>query len=202
MKGIVFDFGGVITFAQGEELFGYLERHLGWSYETVCAGWAKYRRLMDADLISIEELYLKMAADLNQPLSMDEAIAIGRMDYDSWAHANPETIAWMEELVKQGYRIGILTNMPSNYEPWFNRCAAKARALAFAEVISGYEHLAKPQPEIYQLMAARMQLEPKDLFFFDDAQANVDGAIACGWQAAQFTTVQAAREALAKCEFN
>lgn len=201
MKGIVFDFGGVITQPQDKELFDVLEKRLGWTYEMVREGWKKHRRLMDADLISIEELYLRMAKDLQQPLSYELAVEIGRIDYDSWAHPNVETIAWMEALAKAGYRIGILTNMPSNYLPWFNRSAAAARAIAFAEVISGFEHLAKPQPEIYHLMAERMQLESKDLFFFDDTQANVDGAIACGWHAAHFTTVAAAQASLREAGF-
>lgn len=196
MKGIVFDFGGVITQPQDRALFQFLEAHLGWDEATVRKGWAKYRRLMDADLITIEALYLKMAVDLQQPLSMELAKTIRALDYDSWAHANPETIAWMAELSNRGYRIGILTNMPSDYLPWFNRSAAEARALAFAEVISGFEHLAKPQPEIYHLMAKRMDLPPEALFFFDDAQANVDGAKACGWHAARFTTVEAAKKDL------
>ncbi len=201
MKGIVFDFGGVITQPQDKELFDFLESRLGWTYEMVRAGWKKHRRLMDADLISIEELYLRMAEDLQQPLSHELATEIGRIDYDSWAYPNHETIAWMEALAKEGYRIGILTNMPSNYLPWYNRSAATAREIAFAEVISGFEHLAKPQPEIYQLMAERMQLPPEDLFFFDDLQANVDGAIACGWHGAQFTTVAAAQIALREAGF-
>lgn len=196
MKGIVFDFGGVITLAQDGSLYRYLEERLGWSYEMVRAGWKKYRRLMDADKISIEELYLRMASDLNQPLSMEEAIEIGQRDYDSWAYGNPETIAWMKDLSKQGYRVGILTNMPSNYVPWFNRAAAEARAIAHAEVISGFEHLAKPQPEIYRLMEQRMGLAPENLFFFDDILENVEGAKNCGWKGALFTTVDAAKKDL------
>lgn len=201
MKGIVFDFGGVITMTQDNTLYRYLEEHLGWTYEMVRAGWKKYRRLMDADKISIEELYLRMAADLNQPLAMDEAIKIGRLDYDSWAHCNPETIAWMEALAKEGYRIGILTNMPSNYIPWFNRSAGIARTIAYAEVVSGFEHLAKPQPEIYRLMEQRMKLSPEALFFFDDSLENVEGARACGWKSEVFTTVCNAKEALKRHNF-
>lgn len=195
-KGVVFDFGGVITCAQDGSLFRYLEEGWGWTEDIVRAGWRRHRRLMDADKISIEELYLRIAAEEGISLSMEEAIEIGRRDYDSWANGNPAMIEWMETLAQQGYRIGILTNMPSNYIPWFNRAAGRARAIAYAEVISGCEHLAKPQPEIYRLMETRMGLPPEALFFFDDTQENVDAARACGWYSALFRTLKDAQDEL------
>ena len=193
IEGIVFDFGGVISQAQDARFFPEVERLTGWPRETVLAGWVRHRRRMDADDISIAELYRLIAADLGQALAPGLAERLGKIDFDSWSAPNPETFAWARELKAAGYRIGILTNMPTDFLPWFDRCAAGFRALADAEVVSGQERMVKPNPAIYALMAGRMALPPAALLFFDDTQANVDAARACGWNAARFTTVAQAK---------
>ncbi len=49
-----------------------------------------------------------------------------------------------------------------------------------------YSHevgLAKPDPAIYALAARRLGVQPGEIVFLDDVQANVDGATAAGWHA-------------------
>ena len=90
----------------------------------------------------------------------------------------------MRRLKADGRKLGILTNMsPDFYERLFVPRAAAYRALVDAEVVSGLEHLYKPQRAIYDLMAQRLALPPERLLFFDDTPANVEAARACGWQA-------------------
>ncbi len=50
-------------------------------------------------------------------------------------------------------------------------------------VVSCDAGLAKPDPRIYTHLVERFGLEPGDCVFVDDVQANVEAAIACGWQA-------------------
>lgn len=196
IRGIVFDFGGVISEPDLPGFFTRTNGLTGWTQEQVLAGWKRHRAGLDRDEIPVAELYRRIAADLNTPLADDLLHAIGRLDYEAWSPPNPETFVWAQELKAAGFRIGILTNMPTEFLPWFDRCAAPFRALADAEVISGEEHLIKPEPAIYARMAERMGLAGEELFFLDDSPVNVDAARACGWQAHRFTTVAAARAAL------
>ena len=53
-------------------------------------------------------------------------------------------------------------------------------------VFSGDVLLAKPQPEIYELVETRYGLEPPSTIFVDDLLANVLVARARGWQAVHF----------------
>lgn len=49
-----------------------------------------------------------------------------------------------------------------------------------------YSHevgLAKPDARIYSLTARRLEVEPQEVVFLDDVQANVDAARAAGWHA-------------------
>lgn len=196
IQGIVFDFGGVISKAQDATFFPEVRRLTGWSREEVLDGWKAHRRALDADDVDAQGLYRLIAADRGETLPQTTLDALKQLDYDSWSVPNPETLAWARELKAAGFRIGILTNMPTGFIPWFDRCAHDFRALADAEVISGVERITKPKPEIYALMAQRMGLPPASLFFLDDTQANVDAARACGWHAERFASVAQAKAAL------
>ena len=198
LQGIVFDYGGVISAPQDPTFFTVTERLLGLGREAILAGWAAYRSELDRGTRSPEELYRLIARDHGLAPAPEVLAELARADYDSWAHGNLETLRWARELKAQGFKIGILTNMPPDYEPWFNRAAADFRALADAELISGQVRLVKPEPAIYALMAERMALPPEALCFLDDTERNVAAARACGWQGIHFTTVAAAREALGK----
>lgn len=202
LQGIVFDYGGVISAPQDPTFFTVTERLLGLGREAILAGWATYRSELDRGTRSPEELYRLIARDHGLAPTPEVLAEIARADYDSWAHGNLETLRWARELKAQGFKIGILTNMPPDYEPWFNRAAADFRALADAELISGQLRLVKPEPAIYALMAERLALPPEALCFLDDTERNVVAARACGWQGIHFTTVAEARRALGKMTDN
>lgn len=50
------------------------------------------------------------------------------------------------------------------------------------EVVSGREHVLKPEPAIYEIVEARTGLSGPDLFFADDKPENVAAALARGWR--------------------
>lgn len=200
IRGIVFDFGGVISLPMDSGFLPRVRELTGWAPEQVRAGWKRHRAGMDADTISVRELYRRMAEDLGQTLAPGTSDALAEADFAAWAHPNPETLAWARALKAEGYRIGILTNMPTDFLPWFDRCAAEFRALADAEVVSGAEGIVKPNPAIYALMARRIDLPPEALLFLDDTLANVEAARACGWHAHPFTSAADAAEALRALE--
>ena len=54
-------------------------------------------------------------------------------------------------------------------------------------VVSGVEKLAKPDPAIYRLAAARFGYAGENLLFIDDRADNIAGAASCGWQVHHFT---------------
>ena len=64
-------------------------------------------------------------------------------------------------------------------------------------IISGVEHLHKPEPEIFELAISRFGLNPQTTVFFDDKTANIDGAHNVGMHGFVFTTAEQARKDLA-----
>lgn len=184
--GVVFDFGGVISVSPGSDwaLYPFCAAR-GLDRAAVAAGWAKYRHLWDGGFITFDEMYRRIFADAGRTVTADDLAALWEVDAEAWIrNLRPETLDLMRRLKADGRKLGILTNMsPDFYERLFVPRAAAYRALVDAEVVSGLEHLYKPQRAIYDLMAQRLALPPERLLFFDDTPANVEAARASGWQA-------------------
>ena len=150
-------------------------------------GFAAHRLKYDADAITLRELYDLIWNDAG--LEIDEATTAEFMAADSasWLFRRERTREWMAELKSLGFKIGILSHMSSTFgNLHFKSKFADYISLADAMVISGEEHLFKPEPEIYRLMRERIALPEAELCFIDDLEKNIEGARACGWQGIRF----------------
>ncbi len=197
ISGVVFDFGGVITKLTMPEFVRPIADELGIEWGLLTDGFGKYRRIMDGDLMTMQEMYVRIFADAGLSFSAETIERIVERDRASYCERNEETIAFMRSLKERGYKIGILTNMCRSFIPLFKSHFADAIALADALVISGEEHMYKPQKCIYELLRSRIGLEANELCFFDDAKMNCDGALLDGWNSIRFLDI-----AQARAEFN
>ena len=99
--------------------------------------------------------------------------------------------ALMERLRAGGHRIFGITNFAAYTWPIALDVHPRL-ATAFEDVVvSGREHLLKPDPAIYHRLCRRNGLRPEDCLFIDDSLPNVLGARAVGMQAHLFTTPEA-----------
>ena len=188
-KGVVFDFGGVISHPPGDGWGAYrVAAELGLPRQAFDAGFRKYRNLWDGDFIDGVEMYRRIFADNGLSAADADLKRLLDADCEGWVHSfNPVTLELMKAIKSQGRKVGILTNMPTAFKnEWFLPYASEYVAQADAIVVSGEYHLYKPEPEIYRLMEQKLDLPPEDLFFFDDNMPNVEGARRCGWRAELF----------------
>jgi len=90
----------------------------------------------------------------------------------------------VDDLHQKGVRTGCLSN---TNPPHWDVLALNGQYPAIHSLeMKMASHLAgvnKPSPEIFELYTTTFGIEPNSIAFFDDYQANVDGALACGWQA-------------------
>jgi len=100
-----------------------------------------------------------------------------------------ETVAIVEQLAAAGCRLGVLSNTnPIDWEfvsfgrfPFLNRL--------FEHAVLSYEARAmKPERAIYDLAVRRAGVPASEVFFADDRQENVAGALTAGLDAVLFTT--------------
>jgi putative hydrolase of the HAD superfamily len=95
----------------------------------------------------------------------------------------------------EGVRLLFLSNMPA---PFARTLEQRHAFLDCFEggIFSADVLLAKPQAEIYQLLARRYQLEAASTLFIDDHGPNVQAAAALGWQTLHLTDPALLRQQL------
>ncbi|MBR2838254.1 MAG: HAD-IA family hydrolase [Kiritimatiellae bacterium] len=197
ISAAVFDFGGVMTTSTMPERVRACTAGLGIDWKVLEDGFARYRRLMDADFMSMDEMYDLIWADAGIELPADVRARIVAEDLASFLEGsrNLATLEWMRELKARGLKIGILSNMSSDMAARFRVVFADYVALADATVISGEERMFKPQRRIYELLRSRLGLPARELCFVDDVESNCAGARRAGWSAIRFAdNAQAARD--------
>ena len=107
----------------------------------------------------------------------------------------PGTADVVRELHEHGVPLYALTNFSDELYP---HAPAMFDVLGLFDdvVVSGTEGVAKPDPEVFEILAERSGIALDRLVFVDDKQDNVDAAAALGMDAILFTDAAALRAAL------
>jgi len=179
VKGLIVDFGGVLTtnvfdsfkaFCRAE---GLPEDSVKNIFRERGEGLALLRELEKGELTA-DEFSQKFAPLLGvSPDNLVERLFGG---------AGPDEP--MVDAVRRARAAGIKTGLISN--SWGNGLAydpALLEELFDAVVISGEVGLHKPQPEIFRLGAERIDVAPEQCVFVDDLRENCAGAEAVGMKA-------------------
>jgi len=109
---------------------------------------------------------------------------------DTIQEAIPGSWALADQLATRGHRLFALTNFARETWPAAVELYPALTTRFEDVVISGFEHMHKPNPEIYTLLLARNALAAADCLFIDDSPVNVAGAQAVGMDAVLFTDPQ------------
>lgn len=109
----------------------------------------------------------------------------------------PGMVDLLKDLRNAGYGVWGLTNWSSETFPLALKKFPELSTLLQGTIISGVEHLHKPQPEIFKLAISRFGLKAESTVFFDDKPQNIDGANNVNMNAFVFTTAEQARKDLA-----
>jgi len=107
----------------------------------------------------------------------------------------PGSHAIVRELAGRGVPLFAITNFATSF--WRAFRAGEPLFDLFGDiVVSGDEKIAKPDPRLFDLAAARFGHEPAAMLFIDDNAANVSSAEALGWQVHHFRDALALRAEL------
>lgn len=187
ISAVIFDFGGVMTTSTLPERVMDLAKKKNIPWEIFERGFSAHRLRYDGDFMTLREMYERIWNDAGIIVDEETTQQFMKEDSGSWLYRRERTRQWMSELKERGFKIGILTNMNSEFgNRHFKSAFADYIALADAMVISGEEHVYKPMPEIYELMRKRIGVPANEICFIDDVEKNTAGARACGWHAVRF----------------
>ncbi len=85
-------------------------------------------------------------------------------------------ITIMQQLREQGHRVVVLSNTNRLHTTYWPEQYPEVRAAADAIYLSQEMGMRKPEPEIYQKVLEQEGFSARDAVFFDDNEANIDGA--------------------------
>lgn len=123
--------------------------------------------------ITDEEFARALCHELNMPLSYEQFAAGWQAVFVS---LQPEVIAIMARLREEGHRVVVLSNTNNLHTTHWPELYPQVYANADAVYLSHELGARKPEPDIYLKVLAQEGVAPADAVFFDDNDANIQGA--------------------------
>jgi epoxide hydrolase-like predicted phosphatase len=193
IRAVIFDIGGVLLRAEDQSGQHKWEKRLGLSQgELSRTVWtsdvSNHAMVGQADEDDVWQ-YLARQYQLNDS-QLAELIA----DFWSAEQMDCTLIQFVRDL-RPHYKTGVTSNA------WASARAAITHKFAIADlfdaiILSAEEGVKKPDPRIYQIALARLNVMPAETIFVDDMAENVESARALGMWGVQFkNTTQTITEA-------
>ncbi|MGO3796257.1 MAG: HAD family hydrolase [Pauljensenia sp.] len=191
---VVFDLGNVLvdwdpTFTQGDAA-----TREEWERFVVRTDFWTFNRTLDAG-VPLSEAHDWFSAHHQEDIAfLDRYVA----DFgNSLRGPVPGMTEVVGELLDSGMRVGGLSNWSGEL---FHHATEQIDLVGRLEdvVVSGFEHVCKPDPRIYRLMLDRFSLRPEATVFVDDVEENVEAARDLGIHALLFTGAPDLREDLGR----
>jgi len=180
IEAVIWDFGGVLT-TSPFEAFALYEKERGLPVDIIRRtnaanhfenAWAKFERA-EVDLATFDELFAAESLALGAEVRGRDVVPLLSGD------PRPEMVEALRR-VKQHFKTGCITNnLPANAMG-----SSGGRALYVAETMALFDHviesakigLRKPDPRIYQMMVAALDVDPKKCVYLDDLGVNLKPA--------------------------
>jgi putative hydrolase of the HAD superfamily len=179
IRAVVLDIGGVLEVIDDEVFPGPAEARLGLAPGAVAGGLAA----LPGDAVTGGATEEQIRAEWQRALDLDDD-QVDELVEDYWrwyvGTLDRPLLDWFA--AQRGRRrTGILSNSgPGARER--ERC--HGFELVTDDIVYSHEvGVAKPDPEAYVLTARRLEVEPHEVLFLDDLEANVVAARAAGWHA-------------------
>ncbi len=200
VEAVISDFGGVLTsplvasFTAFQESSGISLEELGKAMVTIGARRGanplfelETGRLSEAEFLGL--LADQLTVQLDRPVSLE---GFGERYF---AHLAPNRpfIEYMRGLRERGYRLAICTN---NVREWEHRWRAMLPVdeIFDAVIDSAFVGTRKPEPEIYRLTLAALDVEAAAAVLIDDIEENCRAARELGMRAVWFQSTDQAIE--------
>ena len=186
IDNVVFDVGNVLLTFQPEKLLRALlpEHEADYPLLVRHVFHSPYWNMMDHGAVSPEEAFMLMGSSRPALRPLIRRIEAG---WNDLLEPIDEGIRALRACKEHGKRCYVLSNYADQpFEHSFQKHQAFF-SLFDGVVVSARERLIKPDQRIYRCLTDRYRLDPERTLFIDDAAANVEAAMDCGWQAVHFS---------------
>ena len=182
IKAVIFDYGNVISQTQTGDCAVQMEAMTGVPAQVFRTVYDRFRFEFDRGTITGAQMYRQLLeADGYHQQAADMALMeqIARLDMESWRPVHQDVTDWGLSLKASGLKLGILSNMPTEFLTYYEDEIALFKAAHYA-CFSCRVGLIKPEPAIYHDVLKGLEVEPQEAVFFDDMAVNVEAACTLG----------------------
>ena len=178
IRAVIFDYGNVISQTQTGDCAGEMQAMTGVPAEVFRTVYDRFRFDFDRGTITGAQMYSRLLEaegyhDLASDTELMERIA--RLDMESWRPVRQDVTDWGLSLQKEGFKLGILSNMPTEFLACYEDEIALFKAADYA-CFSCRVKLIKPERGIYHDALRGLGVRPEEAVFFDDLPENVEAA--------------------------
>ncbi len=192
IRAVVFDLGGVL--ASGEGVTTEPARLLGVPEDAYAAFYWAGRPAYDAGA-SDAEYWGPILTGLGKPAAVETIQQLAKLDADLWLRLDPAPRRLLADLRQAGVTLAVLSNAPFNLDV----------GLVDADFADEVDHwfvsasmgVGKPDRVAFARVVEVLELEPRQVAFFDDTQVNIEGAERAGLMAHRWVSASEARDWLA-----
>jgi putative hydrolase of the HAD superfamily len=177
-RTVVFDYGEVISFSPSPEDRARMVEAAGVPADDLWRAYQADRDRLDQGLISTTEYWRGIGAACGVEWDLPTAQVLWSLDFRGWTSADPEVVRVLADLAAGGTRLALLSNAAPDYGGAFR--FSPIGALFERVFVSGELLLLKPDPAIYRHVATSLAVDPTEMVFVDNREANVRGAESIG----------------------
>jgi putative hydrolase of the HAD superfamily len=196
IKAAAFDYGGVISYYQDKDAMKDLADLAGIDAALMGRIYWDNRPIYDQGLVTGADYFKNILADVGVFADPELIEKLITRDLASWSAVNPETEKLMNDVKKAGLKTAVLSNMVRDFA---DRVKETLPVFGIPDVIvfSCDVDAVKPEEKIYRILLEHLGCGAEELVFFDDVEANVEGARKLGITALPWKGPDEARKELA-----
>ena len=173
-KAVVFDFGGVIETTPDGNPLEKVAEIVGISIDDFHKEYFKHNHLSNVDGLPWEETVAVVASHLTDS---QDAIQQSRqviLDHIASRRINTELVGFFLILRKQGFKVGIFSNNTAKLRQQL--ISEGIMDLVDEAVISAEIGHQKPSKEAFAVLFQKIDLQPEEVIFIDDAPKSLETA--------------------------
>jgi putative hydrolase of the HAD superfamily len=192
VRAVVFDYGMVLSGPPHPPSRKELERITGLSKGDLDRYYWVDRHAYDRGDLTGLGFWQKLSADAGLALTDEQIHELNQHDAQMWTTENPVILAWQKQLRSHGLKTAILSNMGDTVLASIE--SSFSWVDGFDVLLWSYQHrMAKPEPEIYELLLEKLGTAPKETLFLDDKLENIEAAQKAGIQGLVFSDAEQLR---------
>lgn len=185
IKALILDYGNVISQMNTNDIDAAMAAETGIPAEVFGNIYSTHRNDFDRGLISGEEMYRLILQENGYTEAAENTALLKKLtdiDLASWRTLNTAVCDWALHIQQQGFKLGILSNMPYQFLDRYEKEIPPFIAADYG-CFSCRLRLIKPEAGIYLNCLEGLGIRAEEAVFFDDIERNVTAAKKLGLQA-------------------